>query len=546
MNNIKINYTYLLLAVISILFVRCNKGPEFDKLIPYQDSEDGRWGYVNYKGRKKIETIFANQPSLFYEGMALVSNIDGTYDFINKKGIDMGKSFKSATHFEDGVACVVEEDQYPVIINKNMEVIARLDSIEKVGVFNEGLAAFMNKKDKWGFINDRGEIVIKPVYNNVGFFNEGLALVEKKTEEYDSTKNEKKTTITMGYINRNGDEVIELNDKFDDLSSFSEGMAAYTDGSEWGWGFINKKGKKVIRAKTEWDNVTLFHNGFSSVRIDGSWGLINKRGKIVINPKYYYSLNFSNGLASVEIDDKIGFINSKGKIVIEPDYDEVAIPFYSGKAFVRDNKYYKIINRKGNPVNEVELYNISTYSDYDYVVNSDYFDVNPIIDTILPELNSNSVLGLNGKSNVKAVMDKFKISEDDLPQNTWREYISLHSLDIKDATVYRTVNFTTNVSDAIQRRVRYSYYYSYLETIGYRPNPRSFVKSLKFEINLTDRGTDKQEKLAKELKRLLEANGYKSTGESKQNIFVMLNQGGDCRATIDYDEDSEVTLSFIF
>jgi hypothetical protein len=162
-------------------------------------------------------------------------------------------------------------------------------------------------------------------------------------------------------------------------------------------------------------------------------------------------------------------------------------------------------------VDEVELYDISTYSDYNYIVNSDYFDVNPILDTVLPELSSKSVIGLNGKSNVKSVMDKFKIPQDDLPRNTWREYISLNSLDIKDATVYRTVYFTANVSDPIKKRVRYSYYYSYMETVGYKPNSQSYVESLKFEINLTDRGTDKQEKLARELKRLLEANGYKLT-----------------------------------
>jgi hypothetical protein len=546
MNNKKFNYTYLLLAVLSILFIKCNKGPEFNKLIPYQEKEDGRWGYVNYKGRKKIETKFTNQPSLFYEGMALIPNIDGTYDFINRKGIDMGKSFKSATYFNDGVACAVEEDQYPVIINKNMEVVAKLDSVEKISQFSEGLAAFRNKKDKWGFMNTKGQIVIKPVYNNVGSFSEGLALVEKKTEEYDSTKNEKKTKITMGFINRNGDEVIKPSNKFDNLSSFSEGLAAYSDGPTWGWGFINKKGKKVIRANTEWDDITLFQNGYSSVKVDGYWGLINKRGEIVIKPKYDHSLYFSNGLASVEIDDKIGFINSEDKIIIEPDFDKVAIAFYSGKSFVRDNLYFRIINRKGKPMNDIELYNVSTYSDYDYFISSDYFDVNPILDTLITELSSNSILGLNGESNVKAVLDKFNISADDLPQNTWREYISLSSLNIKDATVYRTVTFTSSVSEPIQKRVSYSYYYSYYETVGYRPNPQSFIESLKFEINLTDRGTDKQEKLAEAVKELLEANGYVIDNESKKNMLVMVSRNRDCRVIIDYNENSEVTLSFNF
>ena len=105
MNNKKFNYTYLLVTVVSILFIKCNKGPEFNKLLPFQEKEDGRWGYVNFKGKKVIETKFTNQPSIFFEGMALVTNMDDTYDFINRKGIDMGKSFKSATYFNDGLCC---------------------------------------------------------------------------------------------------------------------------------------------------------------------------------------------------------------------------------------------------------------------------------------------------------------------------------------------------------------------------------------------------------------------------------------------------------
>ena len=549
MNNKKFNYTYLLiLLAFSFLFTECNKGPEYNKLIPFQEEEDGKWGYVNFKGKKKIETKFAHQPSLFYKGMALVSNMDGTYDFINSKGVDMGKSFKSATSFKEGVACAVNEDQYPAIIDKNMQVVARLDSVEEVSGFSEDLAAFMNKNDKWGYINNKGEVVIKPVYNDAAPFREGLALVEKKIEEYDSTKKENKIKLLKGYINKNGDEVINLTEKFYRLSSFSDGLAAYSDGILWGWGFINKKGDKVIRASTEWDDVTLFHEGLASVKIDGYWGLINKKGKIIIKPKYHSPLYFSNGLASFELDDKTGFIGKNGKIVIDPEYDDVAMNFYSGKSIVLEGIYYKVINRRGKPVNDIELYNVELSSDYNYVVKSDYFDVNPIIDTLFTELSPNSVLGLNGKSDVQAVLDKFNMAEDNLPQNTWREYISFPSVSMKDAEIEKTINFTSSVSTPIKKKVSYSYYYSYYETVGYKPNSQSFIESMTFEIRLTNRGYDKAEKLAMEFKNLFEANGYSEVEgiEIEENTYVLASQDDVCKVVIDYDDTNDVDLSFSF
>lgn len=549
MNNKKYKYTYLLiLLAFFLLFTGCNKGPEYNKLIPFQEEEDGKWGYVNFKGRKKIETKFANQPSLFYKSMALIRNTDGTYDFINSKGIDMGKSFKSATSFKGGVACAVNEDKYPVIIDKNLEVVAELDSVEEVSGFSEGLAAFMSKNDKWGYINNTGEVVIKPVYHDAAPFREGLALVGKKIEEYDSTKKENKTKLLKGYINKNGDEAISLSEKFYRLSSFSNGLAAYSDGIRWGWGFINKKGDKVIRANAEWEDVTLFHEGLASVKINGYWGLINKKGKIIINPKYDSPLYFSNGLASFELDDKTGFIDEKGKIVIDPEYDDVAMDFYSGKSIVLEGVYYKFINRKGKSINDIELYNVELSSDYHHIVESDYFDVNPIIDTLFTELSPNSVLGLNGKSNVQAVLDKFNMTKDNLPQNTWREYISLSSVSMKDAEIEKTINFTSSVSTPIKKKVSYSYYYSYYETVGYKPNSQSLIESITFEIRLTKRGYDKEEKLAMEFKNLFEANGYSKVEgiEIEGKKYVLASQDDGCKVVIDYDDTNKVEISFNF
>lgn len=59
---------------------------------------------------------------------------------------------------------------------------------------------------KWGFIDDEGEIVIKPVFQEAKSFSNGLAAV------YDGEK--------WGFINKDGDLVIDY--QFRDVDYFTE------------------------------------------------------------------------------------------------------------------------------------------------------------------------------------------------------------------------------------------------------------------------------------------------------------------------------------
>ncbi|MFV0605333.1 MAG: WG repeat-containing protein, partial [Niabella sp.] len=93
---------------------------------------------------------------------------------------------------------------------------------EKVKPFNEGFAGV--KKTRWGFINTKGKLVISEKYADVKSFNGGMALVSTNDkyinfggEEYvtsggwvDRRPNDYKyTTKVAGYIDCNGNEFWE-------------------------------------------------------------------------------------------------------------------------------------------------------------------------------------------------------------------------------------------------------------------------------------------------------------------------------------------------
>jgi hypothetical protein len=554
------NIALVSLVTLAIYFTGCGTKPEFDKLIPFQSEENGNWGYINFNGKKVIENSFSSAPSLFYEGIAVVVNKDSTYDFIDNAGNDFGKNFKSVTYFNGGVACVVEKDQNPKIIDKDLKVISILDSVEQIFCFSEGLACFQDKNGKWGFLNSDGKVVIKAQFDGASSFSEGLALVEKKVKEVqDTLKKDKskktinpvsadKETIHKGFIDKKGNEVIGFSDRFYALSSFHDGLAAYSDGGEYGWGFINTRGDKVIRSNPDWKNVTHFKDGYASVRIDNRWGLINKDGEIIIHPKYDSPLYFSNGLAYIELSSgEVGFINYDDEIEIEPDFKEVAMSFYSNRAIVKNKKgFFDIIDKEGECINKLDIYNVSLYFNSSNMVKSDFFDIEPVIDSVFKGLTIKSINGISITSTVSDVFKSFKLSEDALPQNSYVKELSLPIVVKDDLKIFKTIGFSGYVSDPIQKRVSDGWW-TYMETVGYKPNIKSLATFISTEITLQGKTSGKSDKLVQGMIKMLKSENFKITEEDKSHKTVVLSSpGGELKINIFSGIDNvNVTIYFV-
>ncbi len=529
--------SYISLIIVSLVLLQCGKQPAFDSLVPYQDKENSYWGYIDFNGKIKIDPSFKNLPGLFYEGYALIASSDGSIDYINKTGNEYERNYIEATDFQEGVAFAVKDDEYPCMLDSKLEEVKVLEKVDKINIPSEGLICFKNTRGKWGYMNKEFDIIIKPTYDAAYSFSDGLALIEKI--EYDTTGESKIEKVLLGFIDSEGNEVIKPTSNLSIVRSFSEGMAAYSDAIGWGWGFIDKMGKKVIRAKEEWQHVTDFNEGVASIEISGLWGLINKKGEIILNCKYNDAIVFSNGLAAVEKDDKIGFINRKGKWIIEPVFDDILLDFTHRKAIVLKNNFFIFINKRGKQIKNNEFYNIDFPVALNSSVRSDFFDIEPVIDTLISKITTESVNGLSESTSLSDAMKIYHFVNSDLPEDSRIKYIELQNINMdKEIDITTTLNFNKNVSIPIKQFTSYNYWWYYEEIVGYKPNTSAKLNSIEFEIDLAGRKEGKADKLAKGFKTLFEQYSYnmdeKSSSDEK---FVLNGPDSDIKAIIKFGDN---------
>lgn len=325
-------------------------------LVPVE--KDGKWGFVNTKGKVVIKFIYEDARP-FSEGLAAVYNGD-KWGYINKKGKWVIKpAFSSAYNFSDGFAEVFKkataDSKWDTnhLINKKGKVIA-----ETGNNFSDGLNVVM-KNGKYGYINTKGKVVIACKYENALSFSNGVAMVEKDGK--------------WGLINKKGKTVIKCKYDFNTVDEFDEdGFATVEKNGKYG--FVNAKERLIV--KPVYDSVSDFSNGFAIVIKNGKWGLIDTKGKTIVKPGTYsfkrlyaypthwagvfscatmsavgVKADFSDGLLAVKKGGKWGFINAEGKIVIKPVYDYV-YAFSEGLAAVKQNGKWGFINTKGEMVIE--------------------------------------------------------------------------------------------------------------------------------------------------------------------------------------------------
>ena len=144
---------------------------------------------------------------------------------------------------------------------------------------------------KWGYsFNDQW--VIQPRFERAASFSEDAACVRMNNK--------------FGFINNVGEVIIPY--RFDVAFSFSEGLAAVCANDKWG--FINHTGTSVIPYR--FDNAKSFSEGLAPVYVNGKWGFIDREGKCQSAYKYDNVNPFSDGLAAAEYRGKWGFIDNEG------------------------------------------------------------------------------------------------------------------------------------------------------------------------------------------------------------------------------------------
>jgi hypothetical protein len=211
----------------------------------------------------------------------------------------------------------------------------------------------VSENDKWGYVNEQGEMVIKPQFEMASEFKNGLAAVVAIDKVGYKNK--------YGYIDKSGTMVVEP--QYDEAEAFSDGLAAVS--KDYRWGYIDATGKEVI--PLQFIEASNFSDGLAAVYVqseepdkDSQWGYINKKGEIVIPPKFYKAFDFHAGVARVTVGkfgeaNLSGFIDKTGNFIVEPkfsltgEFSEDLIPVEIGGRDRKDGEgiYTRISSKWG-------------------------------------------------------------------------------------------------------------------------------------------------------------------------------------------------------
>lgn len=195
-------------------------------------TEDELCGYVDTKGRVVIKPQYKNAVG-FSENIALVTDKDGKGFAIDRKGQKIF-DFKSSQmsfyqSFHNGMLIFYTTENYePGCLNsKGEKAISPSSKFNTIGLF-EGEVASAKEGEYWGFINKKGDILIRAKYQNVGFYNSEFACVQDKDK--------------VGIIDYNGETLCDF--KYDEVLSFYNGKYAYAKSHNY-YVLIDKTGKEI-------------------------------------------------------------------------------------------------------------------------------------------------------------------------------------------------------------------------------------------------------------------------------------------------------------
>jgi hypothetical protein len=300
-------------VVIPPQYEKCNKFSS-DGLAPIYDTKAKQYYFINTKG-DKLETEVKDFKLIDRFGFDLEGFNDGLipirqgekWGYLNAEGkLAIPAKYDHVTGFASGHAVATLNKNFIVLNTKGEEFPVEGSGVLDVKEFAEGLAPYRAADKKFGFIDGKGKIVIKPQYESVGYFVDGLAWAKTSDDK-------------VGFINKSGEWAIQP--QFTTAKEFdpSTGLARVKVGDVWG--YVNKSGEILNVSDTDlWSD---FSDGLAEGRKGGKVGFYNAKGEWVIKPQFDGSRAFKNGYAAAKQGDKWGMIDKKGNWVIQPSYDRI-------------------------------------------------------------------------------------------------------------------------------------------------------------------------------------------------------------------------------
>lgn len=238
----------------------------------------------------------------------------------------------------------VKKDGVWSYVNTSGETVIKLDAdVRLAGSFSEGKAWVMNGQKKFGCIDETGQWIIPPAFEDVRNFSQGYAVVRRLQPG---------GLAECRMVTPEGRESQAFLCEADQASLgwFSEGMAwvrmlpsEAKDKTYW-WGYLGLNGKMQIQGGLgSWKRVSDFSAGLGLVQLSsGEYQYLDKEGQVRVKGSWDRAQPFYEGrfgaYAAVCKEGSWWFINREGKAVrhLGPGFTEVMpIPRNPGYYAVR-------------------------------------------------------------------------------------------------------------------------------------------------------------------------------------------------------------------
>ena len=504
-------FKLLLLSLVCFALASCRSNDEKIEYeyLPVKLAGSESWSILNVKsGEIVFKDEFKNKPSAIFNDIFLVENDKGTYDYYNvndtKTPINNESYYMASDFVGSEIVAATKPGKTISLINTKCEEVATLDkSIVACSNFKDGLAAFKDANDKLGFLNTKGEIVIKAKYDNVRDFCDGISICS-----IEDTKND----VTTYYaIDKSGKELFSFNNKEYKLcANFSEGFLPVVKEDQII--YLNKDGKKAYELCNISDSLgyqvyLCEYNDNRSIFCEGeSYGLKDKDNKIILRAKYEYLSYVGDDKYIACQDNKYGIIDYEDNHLIDFKYDDIT-KMNEDVLLVRSGKTYTLVNMKGE---DLTNYNFSSYSLASYhFVKSNYIEPKDYALKIFNSFNENTCRGYDESMTVADF-----ISELNYSVSYYSDEYTIVSKGRDGSNEPCGVCFDGPISSRTYKYESF-YYYSYKIPNGYAFNKNTKVRLIISLYDISDYEIV-EDKVCNEFEKLLKSKGYKSI---ENNLF---------------------------
>ncbi|MEV0154573.1 WG repeat-containing protein [Micromonospora sp. NPDC050686] len=245
---------------------------------------------------------------------------------------DQGRLMEACHHFERALDLGHEADPELVArVRVGLDAVRDRVAEHGFGPYPRGreeilgtgapVPAWDEQRQRWGYADADGDLVIPGEYAEAQPFREGLAWVRRPEA----------TRWTL--IDPAGAVLIESNNGYRAVGPFSAGLAWVSMDGAGNWMAVDPT--NIVRIPPGFEEVRPFRGGVAAVR-RGGWGAVDRAGQLVVPTRYQGFATAlvdgrpvdgftEEGLAVVEANGRRGVVDRAGRMLVEPVWPTVLI-----------------------------------------------------------------------------------------------------------------------------------------------------------------------------------------------------------------------------